>query len=241
VPAPGLAHVGLDTDCTPPHAVPLRTLKHTITVRQDGLDPQWVDHLVEVLDEVPPILISTDGTIIDGRHRVAAAVMAHRTTIMATARSGTELDHFVAAVTANASHGLALCLADRRAAARHLLTADPGQSDRSVARICGLSPSTVSAVRREAGVHSGQVRRGADGKAYPLPAHGAPDALARPQEAATPSPSDCPAPSPKATSDVAAAARRLWLRLVDQVRRLMPLALRRPRATGTGAKDPKDR
>ena len=64
---------------------------------------------------------------------------------------------------------LTLTRAERRAAVRVQLESHPEHSDRAIAKLCGVAPSTVGAVRSEvSGVQTEHLkRRGLDGKTYP--------------------------------------------------------------------------
>lgn len=152
--------------------------------RAVAIDDAHVCSLAEVLDATPPILVrAATLEVVDGAHRVAAARALGRATIRATLEEFDEDAAYEAHVRANARHGLALTLTERRGAALELLRRDPQRSDRDLARTCALSPTTVGAVRREA-VQRGELptqpatRRGRDGKTYPAPDLDAPPAPA---------------------------------------------------------------
>ncbi len=153
--------------------LPVSDLRSGPSARTRGLDEAHVRTLAEVLDDTPPILVRA-GTleVVDGSHRVAAAQRLGRTTIQSVLCELDERDAFAEHVQANTRHGLALSRKERRRAALELLRGDPQRSDRSIASICGLSPTTVGSVRREA-LERGDLdaepatRRGQDGKTYP--------------------------------------------------------------------------
>lgn len=132
------------------------------------IDRSWVGVLARCLDATPPILISDTGVLIDGAHRVEAARQLGRTTIRVQQVAGTAAELLTAGIAANVAHGQPLTLPQRRTAARRLLEADPTRSDRSVAHVCGLSPTTIGRIRATAGVHNGQFRVGQDGRCYPV-------------------------------------------------------------------------
>jgi hypothetical protein len=79
---------------------------------------------------------------------------------------GDDLDAFVLAVRLNATHGLPLSLADRRAAALRIIRGRPQWSDRAIAAVVGLSPKTVGAVRNRTSEEIPQLTRrvGRDGR-----------------------------------------------------------------------------
>jgi hypothetical protein len=119
---------------------------------RDRLDERWVAHLMEVHDRWPPILLTDEGLVLDGCHRVEAARRLGRTTILAVVSSAsTQLGCFIEAARANAGHGLRLTRAERSAVAKRLLVEAGGLSDRRIARIAGVSPTTVGTYRRQLG------------------------------------------------------------------------------------------
>jgi ParB-like chromosome segregation protein Spo0J len=106
-------------------------------------------------------------TIIDGAHRILAARLKGCEEIDALFFFGSHDDAFRLAVAANVTHGLPLTLADRRAAALRIMTADPELSDRSIAATVGLAAKTVATIRRDAGAIS-STRMGRDGRRRPI-------------------------------------------------------------------------
>ncbi|MBR7827734.1 ParB-like nuclease domain-containing protein, partial [Actinospica sp. MGRD01-02] len=115
-----------------------------------GIDKQHVCALAQ-LDPptLPPVLVHQRTLrVIDGIHRVHAAILRGDATIAAELIDCDEAEIFIRAVQANATHGLPLSLDDRRAAASRILETHPQWSDRMIAKIAGLSPNTVGAIRR---------------------------------------------------------------------------------------------
>ncbi|GAB3804927.1 winged helix-turn-helix transcriptional regulator [Micromonospora zhanjiangensis] len=107
--------------------------------------------------------------VVDGMHRLHAAVLRGRRTIDVRFFDGTEEQAFVESVRANAGHGLPLSLADRTAAARRIITSFGSWSDRTIAEITGLAPGTVGAIRRSlTTVPQPSARIGRDGRARPV-------------------------------------------------------------------------
>ncbi|MEU5761273.1 hypothetical protein [Nocardia sp. NPDC047648] len=88
--------------------------------------------------------------VIDGEHRLLAAIARGHSTIAVRFFDGSAADAFALAVHANVVHGLALLTEERKAAALRLLDSHPHYSDRMIARISGLSHKTVGALRRRA-------------------------------------------------------------------------------------------
>ncbi|WP_020499043.1 helix-turn-helix domain-containing protein [Sciscionella marina] len=127
--------------------------------------------MAEVDDPLPPILVDRSTMrVIDGMHRLLAAVAKGQTVIGVEFFDGTEEDAFLRAVEANVTHGLPLSVEDRRAAAVRILTSHPHKSDRAIADVSGLSARTVGNVRRGLGgaITEPVARVGKDGKIHPL-------------------------------------------------------------------------
>lgn len=136
----------------------------------DGLDDDHVRALAETEEQLPPILVQSSSLrIIDGFHRVRAAVLRGETDIEAHLFDGDDRSAFVAAVEANIAHGLPLSLADREAAATRILTMFPDWSDRAVAKVSGLSDKTVGSIRLRSTADIPQLarRQGIDGRFRP--------------------------------------------------------------------------
>lgn len=138
------------------------------------LDDEHIRRLAEVLEHCPAILVTADGTIVDGRHRLAAARRIGWVRIPAIVLSdgqpGAEL---LAAMAANSSHGLPLSRRERRAGVRALLELRPDLSNRAVAQECGVARTVVADVRTELARSGGRsdhlnARTGSDGKQYPV-------------------------------------------------------------------------
>lgn len=88
----------------------------------------------------------------DGFHRTAAAHQAHWPhPIPALVRPGTQRDAVLAAVGANADHGLRRTNADKRRAVEMLLKDDEWRtwSDRAIAEQCKVTHPFVGAIRKE--------------------------------------------------------------------------------------------
>jgi hypothetical protein len=145
--------------------------------RRCGEDPAHIRLLAAAGGALPPITVRR-GTmqVIDGRHRVRAALLNGQTVIAARQVDCDDGAAFALAVKENVTHGLPLSLADRKAAAASIIAAHPNWSDRVVAECTGLSDKTVSGLRaaipanptepaRLAGVDS---RLGKDGRLRPV-------------------------------------------------------------------------
>ncbi|MDN3354739.1 ParB/RepB/Spo0J family partition protein [Actinomadura sp. DC4] len=122
---------------------------------------------------MPPILVHRSTMrVIDGMHRVRAAVLKGCREIDVAYFEGSEDEAFVLAVRENISHGLPLSLDDRKAAASRIISSHPRLSDRGIAAYTGLSGKTVAAIRRRARADAPESapRIGTDGRVRPLTA-----------------------------------------------------------------------
>ncbi|MFJ9542600.1 ParB N-terminal domain-containing protein [Streptomyces sp. NPDC101225] len=154
--------------------VPISRIMVAGPLRTGGEDAQHINALAEVCSELPPIVIHHKTmTVIDGVHRLRAVESSGATHISAVLFNGDEREAFVLAVKLNSNHGLPLSLADRKAAALHMLADFPEWSNRRLAGVVGLSDKTIGALRHRSGAelpHPTTVRVGRDGVAYPLTA-----------------------------------------------------------------------
>jgi ParB-like chromosome segregation protein Spo0J len=151
--------------------VPIRSLNKADSPRLSGLVEEHLRALADVEEKLPPILVHRETmTIIDGTHRVQAALLNDLDDIEVRFFDGSEKDAFLLAVEMNVKHGLPLSKRDRHAAAVRILRVHPQQSDRWIAATTGLSAKTIAAIRRGiTGTGSRQERRvGLDGRARPL-------------------------------------------------------------------------
>jgi ParB-like chromosome segregation protein Spo0J len=137
-----------------------------------ALDPDHIELLCEVLDRCPPIIITSDGALVDGEHRVAAALSLGRTDLPAVVLGDTDCvgTDLIQSIEANTGHGLPLTQAERRSAVEAVLAVRPDLADRAIAQICGVARSTVKCKRAEAcsgGLNDHlNARAGSDGKRY---------------------------------------------------------------------------
>jgi ParB-like nuclease domain len=139
--------------------------------RLNGVDPQHIQLLAESGGALPPILVHR-GTmrVIDGAHRLQAALLKGQKTVDVMFFDGNDDDAFVAAIEANNAHGLPLTLADRQAAAARVLASHPDRSDRWIAAVVGLAVGTVGAIRAHTEPNGRNVtaRIGRDGRVRPV-------------------------------------------------------------------------
>jgi hypothetical protein len=146
--------------------------------RLAGEDLEHARLLANVRSALPPITVRRQTMqVIDGRHRIHAALLNGQSVIEARLIECDELTGFALAVRENVAHGLPLSLSDRRAAAISIIASHPHWSDRVVAEQTGLSDKTVSTLRTT-GPASGAAdqnarlgregRLGRDGRLRPL-------------------------------------------------------------------------
>jgi ParB-like chromosome segregation protein Spo0J len=140
--------------------------------RLSGEDQEHIRRLAAGDAQLPPIIVHrTTMRIIDGMHRLQAAVARGNATIDVRFFDGSDVDCFVLAVKSNVAHGLPLSRTDRTAAAKRIIKEHPTWSDRRIASVSGLSAGTVRMLRRESS--SAEVvttRIGRDGRQRPLDA-----------------------------------------------------------------------
>lgn len=149
----------------------IKQLSASDSPRLEGANREHVRTLAESGHEFPPIIVQR-GTmrVIDGVHRVAAAVIRGEEYVKVCYFDGTDDDAFLLAVIANAKHGLPLSLADRTAAAARIVLTHPDWSDRAIGAAAGLAHKTVAAVRLRVQQTdaAGVKRRGRDGRLRPV-------------------------------------------------------------------------
>ena len=153
-------------------SLPVGRLDLSGSPRLGGIEKRHVSVLAQLAPStLPPVLVHQRTLrVIDGVHRVHAAILRGDATIAAELIDCDEAEVFIRAVQANSSHGLPLSLEDRRDAGRRILGTHPQWSDRMIAKTVGLSPNTVGAVRRRlAGAADASGHRvGLDGRVHRL-------------------------------------------------------------------------
>jgi ParB-like chromosome segregation protein Spo0J len=151
--------------------IPVRYLRPADSPRSAGEDARHIRLLAECGAVLPPILVQRESMrVIDGMHRLRAAVMRGQDTIRVRFFDGDDDAAFLAGVRGNLRHGLPLSLADRKAAAGRLVSSYPHWSDRAIAAAAGLAASTVGAVRDQATASrpAASARVGRDGRVRPI-------------------------------------------------------------------------
>jgi ParB-like nuclease domain len=158
-------------DSHPVTSVRIDSLLLADSPRLSGEDDKHVRLLAEAGDTLPPIIVHRPTMrVIDGTHRVRAALLNGRNMIRARVLDCDDAVAFVLAVQANVTHGLPLSRSDRAAAARRIIANHPEWSDRAVAAATALSDKTVSRIRRRSTAETPQsnMRLGRDGRMRPL-------------------------------------------------------------------------
>jgi ParB-like nuclease domain len=151
--------------------VSIESLVTSGSPRLEGEDAEHVRALAESGGDLPPIVVHMPSRrVVDGMHRLQAAILRGEKEIEARFFHGTEAEVFLLSVAANIRHGLPLSLKDRIAAAGRVFLIHPEWSDRMVAVATGLSGKRVAALRRQVAGHTPQpaVRIGRDGRARPV-------------------------------------------------------------------------
>jgi hypothetical protein len=157
-------------------AHPITSVEITSLVFEDsprlgGEDEEHIRVLAEASDNLPPISVHRPTMrVIDGMHRVRAALLNGRTRISARLLDCDEGAAFVLAVKTNVTHGLPLSQSDRAAAAARIIAIHPHWSDRAVAAATALSDKTISRIRARSTAEGPQsnMRLGRDGRVRPL-------------------------------------------------------------------------
>ncbi|MEW2271492.1 winged helix-turn-helix transcriptional regulator [Streptomyces griseofuscus] len=170
----------LDPDAidAPTVSLAVRSLRFGDSPRGGGLNDDHCRMLAATADALPPVVVhSRTMRVVDGNHRVRAAVLSGRQEIAARMFEGSADEAFVLAIRLNTVHGRGLLLtrADRTAAAGRLITTHPHWSNRMIASLTGLSAGTIGRIRDQeaAADDSAGVRVGKDGRARPVDGSGA--------------------------------------------------------------------
>lgn len=117
------------------------------------IDSDTVNEYAEGMQEknqFPPVVVFHNGSqfiLADGFHRVMAANRNGSKSISAEIRKGTKADALRFALGANVAHGLKRTNADKRRSVELALAEWPNVSDRQIAEICAVSPSSVAEYR----------------------------------------------------------------------------------------------
>lgn len=153
--------------------VPISSLVAADSPRLAGENVEHIRALAESDTRLPPIVVNRSTMrVIDGMHRLQAALLRGSEDIEVQFHDGDETDSFVLAVEMNIAHGLPLSLSDRRAAAARIIGYHPEWSDRRIAAATGLSNKTIGPIRRRTPIDAplSASRVGRDGRVRPLEA-----------------------------------------------------------------------
>lgn len=161
---------------TPNNQIPIMTVPISSLVlggspRLAGENSEHTHLLAGTNAALPPIAVHYPTMrVIDGVHRIQAALLRGKDTIEARLYDCGEDSAFILAVKANITHGLPLSLADRKEAAARIIATHPTWSDRAVSASTGLSDKTVSAIRERSTseVPQSNARIGRDGRVRPI-------------------------------------------------------------------------
>lgn len=152
----------------------------------------------------PPIDVFADGNryiLADGFHRVMAALLAKRPTVVAEVHSGSRLDAIKFALGANVSHGLRRTNSDKRRAVEIAVKEFPSLSQVAIAGLCCVSTELVADVQKQVAEIGNLPARttviGKDGKTYPLPSPPPPKPSVPQAQSAPSFPPPPPAPKPE--------------------------------------------
>jgi DNA-binding CsgD family transcriptional regulator len=129
--------------------LPISSLSAGDSPRLNGESIEHIRLLAASGAQLPPILVHRETLrVIDGMHRMRAAMLRGQESIEVEFFDGSPADAFIGAVRANIEHGLPLTLADREAAAARIVESHPHCSDRWIATVTGLAAGTVGSIRR---------------------------------------------------------------------------------------------
>ncbi|GAA2515797.1 ParB N-terminal domain-containing protein [Winogradskya humida] len=161
-----------DAESATVECVSISVLLPADSPRLTGEDAEHVRLLAATDGQLPPITVHRQTMrVIDGMHRLQAAVTRGHETINVRFFDGSDEDAFVLAVQLNVGHGLPLTRADRTAAARRIISLHSTWSDRLIASVSGLSAGTIRALRKECGEPKAVAARvGRDGRVRPTDA-----------------------------------------------------------------------
>jgi len=162
----------IDVDDNPQKSqlIPVGSLSAADSPRLAGEVEEHARTLAESGAELPPIVVHRPTMrVVDGMHRLRAAVLRGDDLIEVRFVEGTAEDAFVLAVKLNAEHGMPLSRQDRVAAAARIMESHPAWSDRRIAAVTGLSPGMVGSLRAQAGgTPQLALRIGRDGRKRPV-------------------------------------------------------------------------
>jgi ParB-like chromosome segregation protein Spo0J len=160
-----------EIDRMPVVKVAVTALRDADSPRLCGTDEEYAQFLAGLETALPPIIAHRETMrVIDGMHRLRAAIIRGVEEIEVKFFEGTRQDAFVLSVRANATHGKPLTVSDRMAAATRILATHPEWSDRAIAAASGIAAKVVATIRQRATADGQQLntRIGQDGRVRPL-------------------------------------------------------------------------
>jgi ParB-like chromosome segregation protein Spo0J len=166
--------IGESRQHSPTEWLPITALRPADSPRLDGEDLEHSRMLARVEANLPPILVHRSTMrVIDGMHRLSAAMIRGDKMIQVRFFDGSDHEAFVLAVKSNVTHGRPLSLADRTKAAERIVTTLPNWSDRAIAEAAGLGTRSVADIRRRleeiyGPAHRPTSRIGRDGRVRPV-------------------------------------------------------------------------
>jgi hypothetical protein len=139
-------------------SVPLKDIKldDRLQMRVFGISQEVVDEYAEVLDELPPARVVSDGKtkwLTEGWHRYYAHQKAGKEAMPCQVQKGDFLDALLEAAAANASHGYRRSPDDKRKAVLALIEEERkgnhGWSNRQIATFCRVDEKLVRRMKKE--------------------------------------------------------------------------------------------
>ncbi|MFI5593249.1 ParB N-terminal domain-containing protein [Amycolatopsis sp. NPDC051758] len=156
-------------------AVPERvSIVRLVIVDSPRVHGEQVEHtklLAAIETPLPPVVVHRPTMkVIDGVHRVRAAVLRGDEAIDVLFFTGDDTDAFVLSVELNHAHGLPLSTADRKIAAARIVDSHPMWSDRRISEVTGLAAGTIGTIRARSTdrIEQSNVRVGRDGRIRPV-------------------------------------------------------------------------
>lgn len=145
--------------------VDITVLQPADSPRLGGCSDEFIRTLASSDAPIAPIVVHRSTMrVVDGTHRLRAAVLRGCRSVEAEFVDGPVEDAFVLSVELNLA---TLSTADREAAARRVLRSHPQWSDRAIAASTGLAAKSVGVLRRVTGGRAAN-RIGRDGKVRPV-------------------------------------------------------------------------
>lgn len=145
--------------------VDINVLQPADSPRLGGCSDEFIRALASSDAPIAPVVVHRSTMrVVDGTHRLRAAVLRGCRSVEVEFVDGPPEDAFVLSVEMNLA---TLSTADREAAARRVLRSHPQWSDRAIAASTGLAAKSVGVLRRAVGGRAA-TRIGRDGKVRPV-------------------------------------------------------------------------